>query len=192
MLARQPWKVAAEITSTRTIFISWIGRTFLDELIWWRYCNMIWYDAIVLLGIKSCNHNIGDQLYNVRHWIKSSRNNLVILIPYHTSLKICSQCEIGLWNWTCKWTFIPAICQRPFLYDRCNFFSLRKRPRLMLFFRFSSTYLQTLRSAARVGFNFIKLWSPPSTVAQNKLECWFRDIFFGLVQYAGKHGTREY
>jgi len=32
---------------------------------------------------KSCNHNIGDQLYDVTHWIKSPRSYPAILILYH-------------------------------------------------------------------------------------------------------------
>jgi hypothetical protein len=49
-------------------------------------CNMLWNDVSLLVGIKVMPPQYRDQLYNVIHWIKSSRNNLLILIPCHTSL----------------------------------------------------------------------------------------------------------
>ncbi len=102
MSARQPCKVASEITSFMKCFYIlkrrkhfWWNNLVLvlwHIMKWW--CNTVGYKSLTVPIYRG-------QLYDVMHWIKSYINSAAILIIYHSfSLIFGDKIIILFLNWT--------------------------------------------------------------------------------------------
>ncbi len=84
MPAWQPWKVATEIITTWNISYMLKRKNVLE----WTNLVMVLQRVIMLCCIvggyeSPAARMYSDELFDVKHWIKSSRNYLAILILYH-------------------------------------------------------------------------------------------------------------